>query len=163
MSKPKTSSIIKTYLIATLIEGILRTVLIYVIFIIIPAVVLSKPIIITNTFLYILAICIIAASLRMYVISPVLITLAYFLSFVITATNLNFGSVSDSWNVLSFNISLSLDVTLFLVAMFAAVVVPMSLSAFYSYFITQASGNVRRPPIPLTGATLRDILSEILS
>lgn len=158
----KLGDVIKAYLLVTLIEGIIRGILIYFIFIIIPAVILVRPIVITRTFLEILAICIAASALRMYVISPVLITLAYFYSFLVTATSLNLGLLQYSWEAYTFHISFSLDISPLLLALFATTLVPMSISAFYSYFITQASGNIRRPPMPLTGATIRNIISEIL-
>jgi hypothetical protein len=158
----KTKDILKAYIIVTLIEGIIRSVLIYIILILIPAMILMRPIVITRTFLEILIICLLASAFRMYVISPILITLAYVYTFFITASNLNAGLLSYNWEVLTFQISFSLDVSPLLFALFATIVIPMSISAFYSYYITQATGNIRRPPMPLTGATIRDIILEIL-
>ncbi|HLI46667.1 MAG TPA: hypothetical protein VKU94_05680 [Geobacterales bacterium] len=153
---------IQSYLIITVIEGLLRTILIYLLLILIPAIVLMKPIVITRTFLDITIICIAASAFRMYIISPILITLAYIYSFFYTVITLNVGMLNYNLNVYTFEIFFSLDVSPLLFAIFAIIVVPMSLSAFYSYFMTQATGNIRRPPMPLTGTTIRDIILEIL-
>jgi len=158
----KTTELIKAYLFVTLIEGILRTIIIYLVLIILPAVILMRPIVITKTFLDILVICIAASALRIYVISPILITLAYFYSFLVSANTLNFGYLSYNWEVYTFQISFFLDMSPLVFVLFATIVIPMSISAFYSYYITQATGNIRRPPVPLTGATIRDIILEIL-
>ncbi len=155
--------VIKAYLMVTLLEGIIKGILAYVVLILIPAIILVKPPTIGPIFLHIILICIAASALRMYIISPLLITLAYVYAFLNTVNTLNAGILSYTWKVLDFTVSFTLDASVLIVALFAVVSVPMILSAFYSYFITEAQKRVRRPPMPLTGATLREIISEILS
>lgn len=53
----------------------------------------GKPIAITSTFIEILTICILTSTFRIYVIPPILITLAYFYSFIKTVSNINFGLI----------------------------------------------------------------------
>jgi len=157
-----TIDLIKSYFLVTLIEGILRTILVYVVLILIPAIILMKPVIITRIFLELLIICIAASAFRMYIISPILITLAYAYSFFYTVSSLHEGLLFYNISAYTFQVSFSLDISPLLFAIFSFIVIPMSISAFYSYYMTQATGNIRRPPVPLTGATIRDIILEIL-
>ncbi len=158
----KTINVIKAYLLVTLLEGIVKGILAYVVLILIPAMILVKPPVVSTVFIYITLICIAASALRMYIISPILIALAYIYAFLNTVIALNVGILSYAWEILGFTVSFTLDVSVLIVALFAGVTVPMILSAFYSYFITSAQKTVRRPPVPLTGTTMREIISEIL-
>lgn len=156
-----TKELIIRFLVKITIEAFIRTVLMYLVLIIIPSIILLKPPVISPLFIYILIICIIASALYMYIISPILITLAYFLVFFNSVIRLGGGTLEYDFFIEVFKISFSLDLSLLIFVLFSVTVVPMSLSAFYSYYVTVTNTHVRKPPLPLTGATIRNILSEI--
>jgi hypothetical protein len=159
----KLTTLIKYYLIKITIEATIRTFLIYIIMILIPSIILNKPVYIDRLFFEILIICIAASALEKYIISPILISLAYIYSFLNTVIRFGGGILAYEYIFLNFKITFSLDATLLLVVLFGFSVVPMCIIAFYSFFVTIKETYTRRPPMPLVAPTVRQILEEILS
>jgi len=155
--------IIKVELIRILIEGIIRGFLVYFILIMLPSIILFKPLYIDRLFIEVLILSLAATAFDKYIISPIILSLTYVYTFINTVIRLNGGIVYYEFFILNFKVSFSLDVSLFLILQFGFSVVPLCLIAFHSYYVSIYKIYNRRPPTAMVVPTIREILQDIFS